>query len=293
MKSILALVVLCFGLLSISTNKKPSKKRALKILNGFCQYVPSGNCVIDKDSISVQSFYMSTTEITNFQYMEFVFDLKKHNQAEKLKIALPDSSLWNTSMDWEMNAYSKYYYGHPAYHSYPVVNISKKGAELYCDWLSAKYDSLSNGELSLKFRLPTKPEWIRAARGNKHLQVFSWEGVYLRNKDGQYLANHLSLGSENIHYNSETKTYEVKQIATVAHSPLDAADVTAPVKSYWPNEYGFYNMNGNVSEMIADENIAIGGDWHSPGFDIQNESYKTFDSAHPTVGFRIVASYKE
>ena len=293
MKLFVTTLILSFGLLSVSSTKKPSKKRALKVLTGFTQYIPSGNSVIDGDTASVQAFYMSTTEITNFQYMEFVYDLKNQNETEKLKVAIPDSNLWNTSMGWEMNGYKRHYYGHPAYHSYPVVNISKEGAELYCDWLTSKYDTISNGELNIKFRLPSKAEWIRAARGDNHFQVFAWQGIYLRNKDGQILANHLSFGSENIHYNLESKTYEIKQIAKVAHAPLDAADVTAPAKSYWPNEFGLYNMNGNVSEMIADENIAIGGDWHSPGFDIQNESFKVFDSAHPTVGFRIVASYVE
>jgi gliding motility-associated lipoprotein GldJ len=32
----------------------------------------------------------------------------------------------------------------------------------------------------------------------------------------------------------------------------DNADVTAPVYSYWPNDYGLYNMAGNVSEWVMD-----------------------------------------
>ena len=32
----------------------------------------------------------------------------------------------------------------------------------------------------------------------------------------------------------------------------DNADVTAPVFSYWPNDYGLYNMAGNVSEWVMD-----------------------------------------
>jgi gliding motility-associated lipoprotein GldJ len=32
----------------------------------------------------------------------------------------------------------------------------------------------------------------------------------------------------------------------------DAADITAPVYSYWPNDYGLYNMAGNVSEWVMD-----------------------------------------
>ena len=32
----------------------------------------------------------------------------------------------------------------------------------------------------------------------------------------------------------------------------DNADITAPVFSYWPNDYGLYNMAGNVSEWVLD-----------------------------------------
>ena len=38
----------------------------------------------------------------------------------------------------------------------------------------------------------------------------------------------------------------------VAGSLNDNADITAPVKSYWPNDYGLYNMAGNVSEWVMD-----------------------------------------
>jgi formylglycine-generating enzyme required for sulfatase activity len=32
----------------------------------------------------------------------------------------------------------------------------------------------------------------------------------------------------------------------------DNADITAPVFAYWPNDYGLYNMGGNVSEWVMD-----------------------------------------
>ena len=38
----------------------------------------------------------------------------------------------------------------------------------------------------------------------------------------------------------------------VASSLNDAADIPAPVGSYWPNDYGLYNMAGNVSEWVLD-----------------------------------------
>ncbi len=38
----------------------------------------------------------------------------------------------------------------------------------------------------------------------------------------------------------------------VAGSLNDNADITAPVRSFWPNDYGLFNMAGNVSEWVMD-----------------------------------------
>jgi formylglycine-generating enzyme required for sulfatase activity len=38
----------------------------------------------------------------------------------------------------------------------------------------------------------------------------------------------------------------------VAGSLNDKGDITTPVYSYWPNDYGLYNMAGNVSEWVLD-----------------------------------------
>jgi formylglycine-generating enzyme required for sulfatase activity len=284
--------LLALVLASFNTQKKPSSKRAIKALKGFCNYVPSGNVVIKGDTTSVQGFYMSQ-EITNFQYKEFLIDLKRNGELEKLKIAEIDTNLWNTALAGQNNRYKDYYHSHPAYNHYPVVNISKEGAELYCDWLSEKYAETSGGELKLKFRIPTRVEWIRAARGSNHSNMYTWGGPQLRNSEGSYQANHLQLEEWNLTFNTETGLPELVSREKRTHAPnqFDNADVTAPSTSYWPNEFGLYNMNGNVAEMISDGDQAVGGDWRSLGYDIRNESIKDFEGAHPTVGFRVVATH--
>jgi formylglycine-generating enzyme required for sulfatase activity len=288
---LVSVVLLVFILASFNSAKKPSFKTAKKSLEGFCNYIPSGSTtILDKD-VSIQAFYMSSGEITNLQYAEFLHDLKKKGEIKKWEIAKVDSTGWRMSLG-SNETYTKYYFRHPAYHGYPVVNISKEGAELYCEWLTSKYDSLSNGELNVIFRLPTRTEWIYAANGGDENSKYAWGNGGLRNENGLIQANHVQLGSENIHYNKSEKRYEIK-FNTVASAPNDGADVTAPTISYWPNPYGLYNMNGNVSEMVSDGHFAVGGDWSLPGYDVRNESIKAFNAAHPTVGFRIVASYMQ
>ena len=281
-------------LLSTTPSKKASLKHALKVLDGFCNYVPSGNSVIDGDTIPVQSFYMSKTEITNIQYQEFIYSLMKNNDEEKLAVAKVDSLKWERIFKtFSGEQYGKFYHKHPAYHSYPTVNVSREGAELYCEWLTAIYDSISDHKLKIKFRIPTRAEWMRAARGDNHQYLYAWGGPFIRNAKGNVLANYVRLGAENITKNQETGKFEVKTFPVpFAFSNINGdADVLAPAESYWPNYFGFYNMNGNVSEMISDGDFSVGGGWSSPGYDIRNESIKPFTGAHPTVGFRIVATY--
>lgn len=274
---------------SFASSKKTGLKSAQKTLNNFCSFVPSGLSIVDGDTLSVQSFYMSSTEITNFEYNEFLSDLLKKGEHEKYDIAKIDSTGWTRFSDkMFMKPMADYYHNHPAYDNYPVVNVTKEGAELFCKWLTEKYQVLSEGQLKIAFRIPTRAEWMRAANGDKLNIPYSWGEAFLRNDKGIVRANFLAFGSENIARNSETGDLEVMR--TGYSNNHDGADFMAPSKSYYPNALGFYNLNGNVSEMISDGNYAVGGDWYSPGYDIRNESIKKTDGAQPTVGFRVVGT---
>lgn len=284
------LVLIISVLFGFTLEKKPSLKAARKALDLQCSYVPSGETKLEDQIISVQAFYMGKTEVSNAEYREFLNDLKRKGEMDKYQLALYDSTLWNVGKTGT-NTYQNVYHSHPAYDNYPVVNISKKGAELYCEWLSMKYAQLSGGQLKLKFRIPTHAEWVRAAKGSELNAVYAWGNPYLRNAAGQMLANFTRLGAENIAWDEETQTFVIRK-NTIAMDPKDQVlDVTAPVKSYFPSEFGFYNLNGNVAEMISDGEVVVGGDWSSPGYDVRNESVKSTKMQSPTVGFRVAATF--
>lgn len=272
-----------------SDGGKPSMKNAMRILNDFCAFVPSGSAVLGTDTVSVQSFFISTKEISNIEYKEFLYHLKKNGEYEKLKIAQVDSACWTRSMFFG-DPMARHYHLHPAYHSYPVVGISKAGAELYCAWLTEVYDSISGGELKISFRLPTQAEWMRAARGDNHYQTYAWESPGLRNEDGKIQANYLNMGAENITRNPSSGELEITKETRINDFEDGATDVTQ-AESYLPNQFGIYNLNGNVAEMLQDAPLVIGGDWNSPGYDIRNESTRPYQGTEATVGFRIVATY--
>lgn len=273
-------------------NEKNSTKKMEKTLNGFCNFIPSGYSVIENDTFSVQSFYMSTSEITNFQYQEFLYDLKAKGELEKLEIARVDTMGWSKHFP-SLESEDRFYATHPAYRDYPVVNISKEAALLYCDWLSNKYKEIYGDHISIKFRLPTRAEWIRAARGSFHSQEYAWNDNSILSTEGEYRANHLAVESQNIRRNPSTGNLEVVPMDDLL-TPIyigDNAMLTARVESYDPNDFGIYDLNGNVSEMIADGDFAVGGSWRSPGYDVRNESIEDFNTSSPTVGFRVVATY--
>ncbi|MEJ6492109.1 MAG: SUMF1/EgtB/PvdO family nonheme iron enzyme [Flavobacteriales bacterium] len=289
MKTIFTLALggfISLALLSFSQNITRNKYKALN--NGYT-FVPSGKLEWNGESKSINSFIMMKGEITNFHWMEFLSDLRVKGDTEKLAICLVDSNKWNTSSSFN-NKYVDFYHSHPAYRDFPVVNITKEAAELYCEWLSDHFmPNLEGGGKKLKFRLATHDEWIYAAKGGLTMGAYSWGGPYLTNKEGSQLANYVRFGAENISRDSTGKLVVVRNDAGGVASG-DFVDVTAPSQSYWPNGYGLYNMNGNVAELVADKDIVVGGSWKDPGYDVRNESFNPYEGAAPNVGFRVIAN---
>ena len=263
-----------------------------KMMKDGYAYVPSGKTITGKDTISCQGFFILKTEVSNLDYKNYLWDLKQNGKISEYQAAQIDSTKWAAN-GYSLGKYVQYYHNHPAYHHYPAVNLTREQAEKYCAWLTQIWRKKTGNE-TLVLRLPTRAEFLRAANGSDLVRPYAWSSPYLRRSNGQFQCNFFSIGAGAISRDPESGKLIVQNIPVdFLTNDGDNADLTAPVVSFWPNEFGIYNLNGNVSEMVAEQNIAVGGDWNSPGYDIRNESTKKFTEANPMIGFRPVMTFVE
>lgn len=267
-----------------------------------------------KRRVTVASFYMDETEVSNADWLEYLQWLgANYNVNSKVYYdALPDTLVWRQPLSYN-EPYVNLYLRHPSFHDYPVVGVSWDQANAYCQWRTDRVNEhilreqgilvdyktlhdqnaqqaqkfntelylngqikgegidgknmpidtklgadkgsrrtvrMEDGVLQQPYRLPTEAEWEYAALGLagntadgtiQSSKTYPWNGLGLRDgskkHQGKMLANFKINRGNN---------------RGVAGDMTEGGDITVAVKSYAPNDFGLYNMAGNVNEWVSD-----------------------------------------
>ena len=219
-------------------------------------------------TVSIQSFWMDETEVANIHWLEYLFYIQKDSSQDYYQAALPDTTVWATEVAFN-DSYVDHYLRYPGFRFFPVVGIKWTQAVDYSKWrtgavnlaLAKKADKeqeYKDGKLGLEsglmlpaYRLPSEAEWEYAAQaliGTQYLdenqtnqRIYPWDGHALRNPYGKQMGTFLA------NFKRGRGDY-----AGIAGKLNDGALITDYIYAYPPNDYGLYNMAGNVAEWVYD-----------------------------------------
>ena len=152
----------------------------------------------------------------------------------------PDTTAWVNDFENAYNEpYVRMYFSHGGYSDYPVVGVSWEQANAFANWRT-DYLRRSLGKEGVyvePYRLPTEAEWEYAARAGVDDNMYPWEGDLTMSDDkGCFYANF--------------KPNEGNYVK-------DGHLITSRVGTYAPNDFGLYDMAGNVSEWTSDRKSVV------------------------------------
>ena len=263
-------------------------------------YLPIDESVSAKRKIDTRKLKYTYVWLDNEEAAKGNGSLKDYLKKDVVEI-YPDTTVWVRDFNYSYNdPMHQDYFRHQAYDDYPVVGVTWKQAKAFCHYRTEKRNTYLAGKKKStgrepNFRLPTEAEWEYAARGGLEYAKYPWGGPYTTTDRGCFLAN----------FKPERGNYAA-----------DGALYTVEAKSYNPNDYGLYNMSGNVAEWtntaynpssyylgstmnpnVEDEmnkrKVIRGGSWKDVAYflEVGTRDYEYGDSARSYIGFRTVQDY--
>ena len=146
----------------------------------------------------------------------------------------PDTTAWINDFENSYNEpYTRLYFSHGGYTDYPVVGVSWEQANAFCAWRTdfLRRSLGKEGIYIEPYRLPTEAEWEFAARAGVSDNQYPWEGDLTLSEDkGCFYAN----------FKPQEGNYT-----------KDGHVISSKVGTFAPNDFGLYDMAGNVSEWTS------------------------------------------
>ena len=221
---------------------------------------------------------------------------------EKIICIYPDTLVWARDFQFSYNdPLLHMYFSHPGYAEYPVVGVTWEQAHAFCNWRTNFFNAHSTVP-SNEYRLPTEAQWEYAARGGRKMAMYPWGSNYARDKNGCFFANF--------------KPYRGSYTD-------DTGSATMRVAQFRPNDFGLYDMAGNVAEWtssayqtsanthihdlnpdysymarkadpdILKRKVVKGGSWKDISYFMQCgvRTYEYQYESRPYIGFRCVRAF--
>jgi formylglycine-generating enzyme required for sulfatase activity len=255
-----------------SPDERWRRKKAIDTRKLFYEYVWN-----DMKSAALSKENQIKYEQSDKKYKNFVHRSTWFKRERTL--IYPDTLCWVRDFTYSYNEpMARHYYNHAKYDDYPVVGINWHMAKAFSAWRTERrksYWERYRQELTEDFRLPTEYEWEYAATGGRNSNMYPWGGPYTRNSKGCMLANFKPLRG---------------------NYGADGGIKTVRADSYFPNDFGLYNMSGNVAEWTSSF-YAEASAYHSHDLnpDIQvnvpeyNKSYKNKSKENEEVDYDGIA----
>lgn len=220
-----------------------------------------------------------------FYMFNFVYDKAGISKQNKLIVGenasesinvYPDELIWAKDFpNSQTDILVENYFTTPPYDDYPVVGVTWKQARAYCYWrtiTSAKFANIAEymKYYRLSYHLPTEAQWVYAAQADLKAQeknvvkeeeppepkpVEDSSKIALAPLSADSLSGTVGdvvMDPDSVHVARDKNGILANFKQQEGDYSEDGAAFTVPVMSYAPNDYGVYNMVGNVSEWVID-----------------------------------------
>jgi len=252
--------------------------------------------------VRVDSSYVDENGIIKNVTIERKLTSRRDLISSRIVNVYPDTIMWLRDFQFSYNdPKMRMYFSHPGFANYPVVGVTWEQCQAFCQWRTQLFNN-AHSVGGQDYRLPTEAEWEYAARGGRRLGLYPWGGNYVRDGRGCFLANFKPMRGS---YTDDTGATTMK------------------VASFYPNDYGLFDMAGNVAEwtssaynvsastLVMDMNpnfqysaknsdndvlkrkVIKGGSWKDIAYYLQCgvKTYEYQNESRPYIGFRCVRSY--
>ena len=221
---------------------------------------------------------------------------------KKIISVYPDTLAWVRDFQYSFNEPMLHmYFSHPGYLEYPVVGVTWEQAHAFCNWRTNYFNNASDTRAQA-YRLPTEAEWEYAARGGRPMAMYPWGNNYARDANGCFFANFKPYRGS---YNDDTGTTTMK-VAQFRPNDFGLFDMAGNVSEWTNNAYddatntNIHDLNPDFSYMARKEDpdvlkrkVIKGGSWKDISYFMQCgvRTYEYQYESRPYIGFRCVRSY--